>query len=169
MKLLITLCFVVSTTLVSFAQTSAINTLFNKFSGGDNITEINVSSKMFALFGYIDSETKEDQEALDAIKSIKSLYLISTEDKNEADKMRSTSRYINKKGFEPLMTVKDGDDNINFMIQEENGIITELIMLVDSDSNFLVMSIIGNIDLEQISKLSNIKINGLDNLKNVKK
>ena len=155
--------------LASYAQSSTIDKLFDKYSGNENITEVNISSKMFSLFGYIDAESKEDQEMMDALKGIKSLYLMTTENKVEADNMRATAKHIKKDSFEPLMTVRDGDDDIEFLIQEKNGKVTELIMLVDSDSNFLVMSLTGLIDLEKLSKLSNIGVDGLENLDKIDK
>ena len=155
--------------LSSFAQSNAIDRLFNKFSGNENVTEVNISAKMFSLFGYIDADTKEDQETLDALKGIKSLYLMSTENKAEADKMRATAKNIRKDTFEPLMTVKDGNDDIEFLIQEKDGTVSELLMLVDSDSNFLVMSLTGLIDLEKLSKLSGIGVDGLENLDKINK
>lgn len=146
------------------AQSSTIDKLFDKFSGREDITEVNISAKMFALFGYIDSDDKEDQETLDALKGIKSLYLMSTENQEQSKEMRSTSKHIKKDKFESLMTIRDGDNDIEFLIQENNGNVSELIMLVDSDSNFTIMSLTGLIDLEKLSKLSNIGIDGLDNL-----
>lgn len=153
----------------AYAQSNAVDRLFNKFSGNEHVTEVNISAKMFSLFGYIDADTKEDQETLDALKGIKSLYLMSTENKEEADKMRATAKHIRKDNFEPLMTVKDGNDDIEFLIQEKDGTVSELLMLVDSDSNFLVMSLTGLIDLEKLSKLSNIGVDGLQNLDKIDK
>lgn len=150
--------------LSTFAQSNAIDKLFKKYSGSEHVTEINISSKMFAMFGYLDAETKEDQDALDAIKGIKSLYMMTTENTDEAESMRATAKQIKKENFEPLMTVKDGDDDIEFLIQEKDGVVSEFIMLVDSDSTFMVMSLTGLIDLEKLSKLSKFGIDGLENL-----
>lgn len=166
-KVLIVLTIIFS--LTSFAQSSEIDKLFEKFSGNENVTEVNISSKMFSLFGYIDADSKEDQETLDALKDIKSLYLMSSESEAEVIEMRAASKHIKKKNFEPLMTVRDGDDDIEFLIQEKDGVVSELIMLVDSDSNFLVMSLTGLIDLEKLSKLSNIGVDGLKNLEKIEK
>lgn len=150
--------------LSSFAQSNAINKLFSQYSGNDSISEINISSKMFALFGYIDAETKEDQETLDAIKGIKNLCFMSTNSNKEAVSMRATAKKIEKSNFESLMTVKDGNDNIEFLIQEKDGIVSEFLMLIDSDTSFTVMSLTGLIDLEKLSKLSKFGIDGLENL-----
>jgi len=169
MKTRFILVLAILLSLSSYAQSSAIDKLFKKFSGNENITEVNISAKMFSLFGYIDADNEEDQESLDALKGIKSLYLMSTEKKEEATQMRATAKQIKKENFEPLMTVRDGDDDIEFLIQEKDGVVSELIMLVDSDSNFLVMSLTGLIDLEKLSKLSNIGIDGLKNLEKIDK
>lgn len=157
------------TTTFSFGQSSTIDKIFQKFSGNEKITEVNISSKMFALFGYIDGETKEDKDVLEAIKGIKSLYLMSTEDADIASQMNKVSKYVQKENFEPLMVIKDGDDNVEFLIEEKDGLVSELIMLVHGESEFTVMSITGKIDLEKLSKLSKIGVDGLENLDKIDK
>jgi len=69
------------------------------------------------------------------------------------------------------MTVRDGKDDLRFMVKENaKGNIAELIMLVGSDQEFLAMSLVGDIDLAEISQLaSNMNIEGFDKLKNLKK
>lgn len=169
MKTLLISCLIFCATTFSFGQSSKIDKIFAKFSGNEQITEVNISSKMFALFGYIDAETKEDKDVIDAIKGIKSLYLMSTDNPNLAKEMGDASRYVEKENFESLMVIKDGDENIEFLIEEKDGMVSELIMLVKGNSEFTVMSITGNIDLEKLSKLSNIGVDGLENLDKIDK
>jgi hypothetical protein len=64
-----------------------------------------------------------------------------------------------------LMVVRDKDANMQFLIKESGGKITELIMLVDSDSSFVAASIYGDIDLKQMSKMGkSLNISGMENL-----
>ena len=68
------------------------------------------------------------------------------------------------------MTVRDEESDMRFMIQEKGGIITELLMIMGSDDSFLLLSLIGDIDLKQISKLSqSMDIEGFDKLENINK
>ncbi|MGB0425021.1 MAG: DUF4252 domain-containing protein, partial [Flavobacteriales bacterium] len=75
-----------------------------------------------------------------------------------------------KGSYEVLMTVDDNDEDMTFFIKENNGIITELLMIVGGNDNFMIMSIVGDIDLNQIAKLSRtLDIEGMENLENLEK
>ena len=69
-------------------------------------------------------------------------------------------------GFEDLMEVKEkGKTEFKFMIREVNGKIRELLMLSGKGNNFFLMSLIGDIDLKKISRLSkSIDVDGIENL-----
>jgi len=67
------------------------------------------------------------------------------------------------------MSIKDGDTDMKFMIKEKGNIISELLMIGGGDREFYIMSIVGDIDLKQISKLSSkMNIDGLQNLDKLK-
>jgi hypothetical protein len=54
------------------------------------------------------------------------------------------------------------------MIKENGDIITEMLMLVGGEKEFVAMSLYGEIDLKTISKLSKgMKINGMEYLENI--
>ncbi|MBL7942236.1 MAG: DUF4252 domain-containing protein, partial [Flavobacteriales bacterium] len=73
-------------------------------------------------------------------------------------------------GFELLMSVQDQGESISFFINEQSGIVKELVMIGASDQEFYLMSIMGNIDLKQLSKLAHVvKIEGMDKLDNLNK
>jgi Domain of unknown function (DUF4252) len=71
--------------------------------------------------------------------------------------------------YDLLMTVRSKDDNVRFWTKESNGLINELLMIVGDRDEFTMISFIGNIDLNKISKLSeNLKIDGIEHLKDLK-
>jgi hypothetical protein len=69
------------------------------------------------------------------------------------------------------MTVRDGKDDLRFLVKENaQGNIAELIMLIGSDTEFLAMSLVGDIDLAEISQIAGgMNIDGFDKLKKLKK
>jgi CII-binding regulator of phage lambda lysogenization HflD len=59
---------------------------------------------------------------------------------------------------------------VKFMIDEQGGKISEMLMIVGGNEEFMIMSIFGEIDLKQISRIgSRMNIKGLENLKNMDK
>jgi hypothetical protein len=72
---------------------------------------------------------------------------------------------VQKAGFEELMMVTDADENFQFSIKEKGGIISELMMVAGGKKQFIVMSLYGEIDLKNISKIArSMNVNGLQNL-----
>jgi len=63
------------------------------------------------------------------------------------------------------MTVSDPDQSMLFSIKENKGIIEELIMVVGGGNKFVLLSLYGEIDLKNISKIAQqMKVEGLENL-----
>ena len=85
--------------------------------------------------------------------------------------------YVAKsKGLSELMRVKDDGNNIKFYSKEgaSENFVSELLMHlqgnVDGKNMTVIMSITGNIDLKQISKLTkDLNVPGSDALKDVEK
>jgi hypothetical protein len=62
------------------------------------------------------------------------------------------------------MTVRDEGTNVEFLVKDTGDIINELLLLVGGDE-FVMMSFVGNIDLDKISKLANsLDIDGAQHL-----
>jgi hypothetical protein len=76
---------------------------------------------------------------------------------------------IPAKEYEELMSVRDKDKDMKFFIKESGGKISELVMVAGGNEEFMLLSIFGEIDLKQISKISKkMNIDGLENLENIK-
>ena len=62
-----------------------------------------------------------------------------------------------------MMTVEDAGENVQFMIRDEGDIISELLMIIGGNENFMVMTLYGEIDLNSIAKLSRVlNIKGME-------
>ena len=60
---------------------------------------------------------------------------------------------LRRNGYEELMTVKEKNDDVFFMIREIDGKIAELVMITGGGGSSLV-SIRGDLDLKSIASLS---------------
>ena len=63
-----------------------------------------------------------------------------------------TSVYISKKMFQ--MRVKDGNTRATFYVKQKGDLISELIMLADTDKSFSVIQLIGNFTLQDIQEIT---------------
>lgn len=154
-----------------YAQGEAIAKFFNKYASDPAFSEVNVSSKMFSLFTNLEVETPEDKEVLDAISKLKGLRILAREDARNARELYTEAfSNIPKKEYEELMSVRDKDKDMKFFIRENGGKISELLMVMAGDDDFMLMSIFGEIDLKQISRIgSKMNVGGLDHLQKMNK
>lgn len=149
--------------------------VFDKYSDNENVTYVSIKPKMFQMLAKMDINTDdpEAQEYINMVNSITSFKTMATDDKGISTdivkwvKSRSTS-------LEELMVVKDNGVNMTFYIKEgkDEDHVSELLMFINGleavtkNSNIevngkkrtvetVVISITGDIDLNQISKLAN--------------
>lgn len=159
--------------LISYAAASGqdvISKFFTKYQNDETFTNVNISSKMFGLFTQMDADNPEDKEVLDAISKLKGLKIIAKENARNSRELYTEALGLIPKNFEELMSVRDKDKDMKFMIEEKGGKISEMLMVVGGNEEFMVMSIFGEIDLKQISRIgTKMNIKGLENLQNMDK
>jgi hypothetical protein len=154
----------------AFAQGEAVSKFFSKYQSDDTFSQVTVSSKMFGLFTDMKLEDKEDQEVLDAISKLKGLKVLAKDDTRDARGLYDeANKMLPKSEYEELMYVRDKDKDMRFFISEKGGKISELVMVAGGSNEFMLLTIFGEIDLKQISKIgSKMDVDGLKNLEKLK-
>ncbi len=149
-KLIIAIALVISP-FINYAQSQ-----FDKFEDMDGVTTIVVSQKAFELMTKIGVES--DDEYLDLIKNLESLKVFVTENAVVATQMATeVNKYLKTSKLEELMRINDDGNNVKIYIKEGSNkdFVKELFMFVKSDDNqTVIVSLKGDIDLNQISKLT---------------
>jgi hypothetical protein len=149
----------------SFAQ-DAISKFFSKYQSDESFSQVTVSSKMFGLFTKIDADSEEDREVLDAISKLKGLRILGKEDaRNARELYKEAFTLIPMKEYEELLSVRDKDKDMKFLIKESGGKISELLMIMGGNEQFMVLSLFGEIDLKQVSRIGKkMDVKGLEHL-----
>jgi hypothetical protein len=161
---------VLMVTLTAANGQDVISKFFTKYQNDETFTNVNISSKMFGLFTQMDAEDPEDKEVLDAISKLKGLKIIAKENARNSRELYTEALSLIPKNFEELMSVRDKDKDMKFMIEEKGGKISEMLMVVGGNEEFMILSIFGEIDLKQISRIgTKMNIKGLENLQNMDK
>lgn len=153
----------------AFAQ-DAISKFFTKYQNDESFSQVTVSSKMFNLFTNMEVESKEDKEVLDAISKLKGLRILAKQDaRNARELYKEAFSLIPLKEYEELMSVRDKDKDMKFFIKETSaGKISELLMVMGGNTDFMVLSLYGEIDLKQVSRLGRkMDVKGLENLEKI--
>lgn len=168
MKTMTRIIIVMLFTLVSnslLAQSPAFVKFYDKYAANTSFTQVSVTSKMFSLFTEMEGTDEEEKQLMEVMGKLKGLKVLAADSISNGKKYFTEAAGAIKGTYEELMTVKNASEDIQFMIIESGGKISELLMLVGSDSKFFIMSLYGEIDLKQISKLSGaMRIQGMEYL-----
>jgi len=155
---------------------SPIDRIFEKYTGQEGFTTVNISKDMFQMFSGMgdakDTSTMEMKKIMDQLTGLKVL----TCNADTVKQGKATAFYnetvalLPASVYKELMTVNDEGNNMRFLTkQDASGKIQEMVMLSKGKHEIVVMSITGSIDLSSLSKLSKrMNIHGLENLEKMK-
>jgi hypothetical protein len=147
--------------------------IFERFADYDDVSLVSISPKMFKMLGQlsISLDDPEAQEYIDMVSSIENFkVLISGNDEVTAAMSKWAAKQLSSKDLEELMTIKDADADVAFYVKngKSDDRVEKLIMYVNGvnpeimkDSPLgersvetIILLIEGDIDLKQISKLT---------------
>ena len=160
-----TLCFSAT---INAQSNDAIQTFFKKYADDESFTSVQIAPKLFELIAKLDINDPEYKDVKNMIKNMKYITILTKETKDNKNLYAEAIKTINRQEYEPLMTVKAKEDNVQFLIKEKNGIVSELFMAAGSDNDFVLMSMVGDISLAEVSKLAN-KVKTVDGKIEIKK
>ena len=149
------------------AQTG-IDRYFDTYSEDDRFTRISVSSKMFSLFVNFEMDDPDEQEVVETLSKLKGMKMLIGNEVEDAKSIFKSAVKLPSGQMEELMSVTDNQREFRFFITESNGMVSELLMVGYEDNQVMMLSIVGDIDLKQISALSKkMNIDGFEHLKNI--
>ncbi len=168
MKILSTIVLVAAMAVQVSAQ-DAISSFFGKYEDDESFTHVHVTKRMFALFTDLDLEDPEDAELAEAIGKLDGLKILGKEDTDAGKTLyKEAFSLIPSNQYDELMSVRSEDTDMKFLIKEKGKIISELLMVMGGDDEFFIISLVGDIDLKQIARLSKgMDIDGLENLEKI--
>jgi len=152
------------------AQNDVIAKFFNKYDGDETFSKVAISGKMFSMMANIDGTTEEEKAMISAISKIKGLKILKKDDaRNSRELFKEALSMVPAGQFEELMTVRDKDKDMKFFTKESGGKISELVMVMGGNNEFMVMSLFGEIDLKEMGKIGkSVNIDGLQNLDKIR-
>jgi len=147
----------------------ALSTHFEEYQTSDDFTNIYISQKMFGMMANVNIEEAEGQEIMSIVKDLTGLRIMKTE-KADASFYKNAVKKLTTNSFEELMTVKENNKEIVFLVKEgRDGAINELILITSEGLDVVLMSFEGNINLSKLAKLAKkLDINGAEHLDKLK-
>ncbi len=168
-KLIVGLVLIAGSVTVQ-AQNDAIARFFSKYQDDEAFSQVTISGKMFSMMANLSGETEDEKAMIKAISKIKGLRILSKSETRDSRQLyKEAIAAIPVKDFEELMTIRDKDKDMKFFTKEAGGKISELVMIMGGNDEFMVLTLFGEIDLKEMSKIGKaVSIDGLENLEKIK-
>jgi hypothetical protein len=150
------------------AQQSAVDKVFDKYSGKDGYTTVYISSFMFNMMSSIDSDDPDYEQFQKATKGINSLRILTQESGDSEDFGRELLDLLPREEYKEMMKVKDGDEEVLFLAREEGNRVIEFLLIVSGGSDDVLIAITGDLDMESIASIaSGMDMPGMKNLEDL--
>ena len=155
-------------TLFTMGQKSAVDKVFDKYSGKEGYTTVYISSFMFNMLNSLETDDPEFDEFKKATAGIQSIKIL-TQDGGESEAFGAELlEMLPRSEYQEMMVVKDQDEDVLFLAREEGGKVTEFLLIVSGGGEDVLIAIQGDIDLESISSIaSGLDMPGFKNLEDI--
>lgn len=130
---------------------NSINHFFQKYKHHNEAEHFKIGGLLLDLaVGFTD-----DDEAKGILKKLKRIRLLTIENDNPVSKedYKQLIRHMDAEKYAPLIKVKNGNENVNIYVQEKHDFISEIIVLINSDDDFLLLQLDGKFKFEDLNDL----------------
>jgi hypothetical protein len=136
---------------------SPADKIFDKYAGREGYTTVFISKYMFDLFSNIEPTDPDAEEMSEVISKLTGIRILATEQPDESVNFyKEMKKEISSGSYKELMVVKEQDQDVQFLVHENGGKISELLLIVSGQGENVLMSIQGDIDMKNIAKIANI-------------
>lgn len=138
-----------------FAQSA-----FDKFNDLDDVTAVVINKKSFNLLDKLQLKVDEKTEKyVSQVKNIDKFKMFSTSNVKISEDMKNTfNAYRKQQDLEPLMTIKEGGNNISIYVKskDDSSKVSEFVMFIEGGDKkgdeTVLLSLTGDFDLAGLDK-----------------
>ncbi len=161
MKRIILTVFIAAFAVLLYGQRNSADDFFNRYSGMDGYNSVIINGNLFGLFRIFDDDP--DLENLD--QKVTSIRILSRErDTEPSHEFISDIRNIVKRGgYEELMSLRNSEDDVRFLVKTHGDIIKELLIVASGDDD-AVIQIKGRLTRDDVSRISENHAEGIARL-----
>ncbi len=156
MKQLITLILALFISYSTFAQ-SIIERKFDHYLDRQDITHIFISGKFFdfasTIASGLETNDPEMESLIDFTSKISSFSLLRVPNNQRAMQDFKEGVQTIKSSYDELLRIKDGKNNVAVFVDGDDEVVHEVIGFIASDDEFIVMSLLGELELDKVAEL----------------
>ncbi len=141
MKRLVIILLALCSIVPAFSQ-KTIESLFDNYAKKDNYTTININGLLLRSFS-------NDE----AMKNVSGIRVIASTERSSKSLYNDVMKHLDKSRYEEFVTVKEQDNDVHILVNQEGDFFKEVLILVGGDEDVLVQ-IKGNIPIDDIDKIT---------------
>ena len=128
---------------------------FDKYAEMDGVTSVYITKSMLSLFPK--GQANVNGVNIGNIASrLDNIQILSTDEQPIVDKLRKETSHINtRNGYEELMRVREDGEKTTIYFKDSKKDKKEFVLLVDEKKEFTIISIVGNLTLQEIQGIVN--------------
>jgi len=128
---------------------------FDKYAEMDGVTSVYISKSMLSLFPK--GQTNVNGINIGDIASrLDNIQILSADEQPIVDKLRKETSHINtRNGYEELMRVREDGEKTTIYFKDGKKDKKEFVLLVDEKDEFTIISIVGDLTLQEIQGIIN--------------
>ena len=128
---------------------------FDKYAEMDGVTSVYITKSMLSLFPK--GQTNVNGVNIGNIGDrLNNIQILSTDEQPIVDKLRKETSHINtRNGYEELMRVREDGEKTTIYFKDGKKDKKEFVLLVDEKDEFTIISIVGDLTLQEIQGIIN--------------
>ena len=150
--------------LIAEAQSKAIDDFYQAYQGQKDISRLEIKGGILNLVAHFsdDSDTEELVRKVTRLRvlDIEQGGLVSVTQRNQL------VGAVRQERFEDLMQIRDDGDDIHILVREQEGLITDILVLIHGADEFTLLSLEGRLRFKDLRHLD-IEFEGGEHLKKV--
>lgn len=139
---------ILATVFSLFAQ--AQQSFFDKYAEMEGVTSVYISKNMLSLLPNVNS-TVNGIHIGDIANCLDNIQILSSDESAIISKLRKETASINtQNGYEELMRVREDGEKTTIYFKDKKGKKKEFVLLVDEKDELTIISIVGDLTLQEI-------------------
>jgi hypothetical protein len=139
------------------SQSNAFSNFIEEHKDDEAFTYAFLSKDLFEVAAKTEVQDKDWKRLHNVVKNIGSLSLLAADSiGNSLALYKEVVALVPTDEFDDLLTVRDGSDNVRIWVKSEESTITDLVLLVGSSEEFVLICFAGNLELGNIMELAEL-------------
>ncbi len=155
-KIHLSLVFALLLSGAAFAQQENLNGFIDKHQKDPGFTFAYLSKDLFEVAAKSQIEDKDWKKLHNVVKNVGSLRILVADSITNAKPLYQEARDLVPAEFDELLSVRDGSDHVRIWVKEDDAIVSDLILLVGTSDEFVLVCFAGQLELGNIAELAQL-------------